>query len=119
MGLTPPANATRNVPFTVPGNVTLRNRGPAGPVLADITFALTGPSDCSISPPPPDIVQNRSLPALTNVFIGRTWTVTCSLPGPHAFGLGVTAVPDPVQAFFDPDTSDNTMQGPGGSTQVN
>lgn len=114
----PPANATRLVPFSVPGNVTLRNRGTATPVLSDITFSLTTPPDCTVSPPSPDVIQDRSLPLDTNVFIGRSWNVTCTLSGPHTFSLQVTAFPDAVQGFFDPDTSDDSLAA-SGSTQVN
>jgi hypothetical protein len=118
VGFTPPATGTAGVGFTVSGNVTVRNLGPSAPVLADITFSFAAPADCTISPASPNIVQNRSLPLNSNVFIGRTWTVTCMQPGPHMFGLTVSAAIDSLQPNHDPDLTNNSMSVPG-STQVN
>jgi hypothetical protein len=54
----------------------------------------------------------------SNVFIGRSWTVTCTLPGPHTFGLTVTAVPDPIQGYADSNMANNSASA-SGSTAVN
>jgi hypothetical protein len=117
VGFSPPATGAVGVPIRVTGNVTVRNFGPTAPVIADITFAVSAPSDCTISPVMPDIVQNRSLPLGQNVFIGRVWMVTCLLPGPHQFDVTVTAAPD-LQGYFDPDTTNDSMSNTG-TTQVN
>jgi hypothetical protein len=100
------------------GNATLRNLGPDGPALGDVSFDLLTPPDCTVSPPSPDIVQNNSLPVNTNVFIGRVWSVTCSQAGSHDFTLQVSVAPDPVQGAFDPDTTNNSASA-GGATILN
>ena len=100
------------------GNTTVRNFGPDGPVLGDVTFVLVAPADCAVSPPSPNVVQDTSLPLNQNVFISRTWTVTCSQAGAHDFTLQVDVVPDPVQGAVDPDMTNNAGSA-SGATQVN
>jgi hypothetical protein len=100
------------------GNATVRNLGPATPVLGDVSFALLAPGDCTVSPPSPALVDNLAMALNTNVFIGRVWTVTCSQAGAHDFTLQVSVTPDPVQAAFDPDTTNNAGSA-SGTTTVN
>jgi hypothetical protein len=116
VGFAPPAAGTVGVGFRVNGNVTLRNTGPFAPVLSDVTFSLTTPPDCTVSPVMPDIVQNRSLPLNSNVFIGRSWTVTCTQAGVHSLGLTVSAAIDALQPNHDPDLSNNVMPAAGSVT---
>ena len=118
VGFTPPATGTADVGFQVNGNVTVRNFGPAAPVVSDVTFSLTAAADCTIFPAMPDIVQNRSLPLNSNVFIGKAWTVHVYGAGLHMFGLTVSAVIDSLQPNHDPDLTNNSMSV-SGSTQVN
>lgn len=113
-----PSTTTAGVPFAVfSAGGTVRNNGTASTVMADTAFTPTIPADC-VATPGAFVVQDRWFPVNTNVFISRSWSVTCSAPGPHAFSMGVNVAIDSTQAFSDPNSANNNGVG-GGSTQVN
>ena len=112
-----PSTTTAGVQFALSAGVTVRNNGTASTVMADTTFTPTIPGDC-LATPGAFVVQDRWFPVNTNVFISRSWSVTCANPGPHAFSMGVNVAIDSTQAFSDPNPANNNGAG-GGSTQVN
>jgi hypothetical protein len=103
-----PDNAVAEVKFTVSGSAELRNQGPVAGVIADVTFALSMPEDCTASTSTTVTVQNTSLAINTNVYIFPRWSVTCAQPGSDLFTLTANVVIDPSQAVVDPDPSNDT-----------
>jgi hypothetical protein len=95
------------VRFNVPGNVTIRNDGPLSSIPADVTFSLTTDAGCLISNG--TVTVNLSgVPMGSDVFVGRTWSVTCSVAGPHTFTLNVLVTVPPTFAGSDPNVANNS-----------
>ena len=103
--------ASAGLPFQLSASALLRNLGGAPSALADTTFTLSAPTDCVFSPAAPAIVQNKNLPLGSDVSITRTWSITCSTPGDHSFGVSVSVGLDPGQALTDPNPANNANFG--------
>jgi hypothetical protein len=114
-----PSTATAGVPFAFfSAGATVRNNGTASTVMADTAFTATIPADCVATPGVSVVVQDKWFPVNMNVFVSKSWSVTCAATGPHVFSMGVSAAIDSTQAFSDPNPANNNGTG-GGSTQVN
>jgi hypothetical protein len=96
--------------FVVQVGTRLMNGGPADVVLVT-TFSFTGPSDCTVFPEGPVVVEDGSLPEGVSVFISRGWLVTCLEPGAHELTANVSVAIDPTEAVSDPDLGNNTKPG--------
>jgi len=107
VGVNSPLSAVAGVRFNVPGNVTIRNDGPLSSIPADVTFSLTTDPGCLISNG--TVTVNLSgVPMGSDVFVGRTWAVTCSVAGPHTFTLNVLVTVPPTFAGSDPNVANNS-----------
>ena len=102
-----PASAQTGVEFVLTAGSTIRNNGPSTPVIVDTTFTPVLPASCSATTGV-KTVQNTSLPLAINVFVSRSWMVTCSEAGPHTFTVNVALAIDPAQPHVDPILTNNT-----------
>jgi hypothetical protein len=105
-----PAGVGTGVQFTVTGGANLRNNGPVTPAIVDTTFSLALPPGCSATTGVLT-VQNTSLALSMNVFVSRSWTVSCSEPGIYLFTVNVDVAIDPGQPYVDPNPGNNTGFG--------
>jgi hypothetical protein len=64
-------------------------------------------------------VQNTTLIANMNVFVSRSWTVTCAAPGIYAFSVNVSVAIDAAQAYVDPNPGNNIGLGRARPTSTN
>jgi hypothetical protein len=112
-----PANATAGIPFQVTGQVSVRNNGPQTPGVVDTTFTPSLPASCAATTGA-ITVQNTIIGVGSTMFISRSWMVTCTVPGPATFDIGVTSLLDAAMPVMDPDLSNNTGSG-SDTTQIN
>lgn len=103
-----PAASSFQQDFAVRVGASLANAGPVDVVLVDTTFSLTVPSDCTVSPEGPVVVEDGSLPEGVSVFITRGWLVTCFEPGAHQFTANVSVAIDPAEGVTDPYLANNS-----------
>lgn len=103
-----PDSATAGAAFPVSGSANVKNLGPLVAVLADVTFVLSMPADCTATSPTTVTFQDKSLPVNTNVYIPPWWSVTCTQPGSHEFTLTASVAIDPSQAVTDPNPGNDT-----------
>ena len=112
-----PASAQTGVEFVLTAGSTIRNNGPSTPVIVDTTFTPVLPASCSATTGV-KTVQNTTLPLAINVFVSRSWMVTCSEAGPHTFTVNVNLAIDAAQPHVDPNLANNTGSA-SSVTQVN
>jgi hypothetical protein len=103
-----PDGAEAGTSFSLRGGARLVNAGPTASVVVDLTFTVSAPPDCDIVPAGPVVVQDVTLPADTNVFVGRSWTVTCWEAGDHTFTVTAVVAIDPLDPATDPDPANNS-----------
>ena len=112
-----PSTGVAGVQFSISVSAVLRNNGPEATVLVDTAFVPTLPADCSATFGAITI-QDSALPLGINVSISRSWMVTCTQPGPHAFTMDAMAAIDPLQPATDPNPGNNSMSA-NDTTQIN
>lgn len=118
VSVTAPASATRLVAFLVTGSASLHDNGPLATVLADVTFTLNLPPDCTASSSTTARVLNRTLNMSVPVAVSRSWNVTCTQGGFHQFIVDASVSFSAGQTASDPNTTNNAGSGTG-TTQVN
>jgi hypothetical protein len=101
-----PASVQSGVEFVLTAGSTIRNNGPSTPVITDTTFTPVLPASCSATTGV-KTVQNTSLALNINVFVSRSWMVTCSEAGTHTFTVNVDLAIDPAQPHVDPNLTNN------------
>jgi hypothetical protein len=101
-----PATAQPGVEFVLTAGSTIRNNGPSTPAIVDTTFTPVLPAFCSATTGV-KTVQNTSLPLAINVFVSRSWMVTCSEAGTHTFTVNVDLAIDAAQPHVDPNLTNN------------
>jgi hypothetical protein len=102
-----PANAQTGIQFVLTAGVTIVNNGPDTPVIVDTTFTPVLPASCSATTGV-KTVQNTTLPLAINVFVSRSWMVTCSQTGPFTFTVNVNVAIDAAQPNVDPVPANNS-----------
>jgi hypothetical protein len=112
-----PSNAGAGVQFVLTSGANIRNTGPVTPAIADTTFSPALPPGCNATTGA-TTVQNTNLPANVNVFVSRSWMVTCSDPGFYTFAVNGTIAIDSSQAIADPNLFNNHGSG-SATTSVN
>ena len=112
-----PADAGAGVQFVVTGGANIRNNGPVTPAIVDTTFTPALPPGCTATTGV-KTAQNTTLPVNVNVFVSRSWMVTCAEAGFYTFTINVNIAIDAGQAIVDPDPSNNLMSG-SDTTNVN
>src|SRR3990172_3988166 len=75
-----PAGAGTGVQFVLTGGANIRNNGPVTPAIVDTTLSPALPPGCAATTGVMT-VQNTTLPANINVFVSRSWMVTCAEGG--------------------------------------
>jgi hypothetical protein len=80
--LSPPSSIPVNQNVNLTLRKTLHNNGPNGPATVNISTQLTGPGDCTATPPS---LPSPSLPVSVNVTVDEVWTVRCSQASTHTF----------------------------------
>jgi hypothetical protein len=101
-----PAGASIGIQFVLTAGATIFNNGPSTPVIVDTTFTPVLPASCT-STTGVKTVQNTTLPIGTNLFVSRSWTVTCSVAGPQTFTVDVSVAIDAAQPYVDPNPANN------------
>lgn len=102
-----PANAQTGIQFVLTAGATIVNNGPDTPVIVDTTFTPVLPASCSATTGV-KTVQNTTLPLAINVFVSRSWMVTCSQTGPFTFTVNVNVAIDSGQPNVDPVPANNS-----------
>jgi hypothetical protein len=102
-----PSNGTAGVPFMITAGSDIFNNGPVTPAIVDTRFTPVLPPSCS-STTGVRTIENTPLAAGMNVFVSRSWMVTCSAPGSHVFGFNVDITIDSSQVFADPNPANNS-----------
>lgn len=105
-----PSGAGAGVQFVLTGGADIRNNGPVTPAIVDTTFTPALPPGCTATTGV-KTAQNTTLPANVNVFISRSWMVTCAEAGFYTFTINVNIGIDGGQAIVDPDPTNNLMSG--------
>lgn len=103
--ISPGGTAPLGVQFVLTAGATILNNGPSTPAIVDTTFTPVLPASCSATTV--KIVQDTTLPLGTNVFVSRSWTVTCSQAGTHTFTVNVSVAIDAAQPYVDPNPANN------------
>jgi|FLYL01.1.fsa_nt_gi hypothetical protein len=111
VSVTAPANAAANVQFQVAGAISTHNNGPNSSFLADVTFQLTLPPDCTATTATTSTAFARTLPLSSQVTVNRTWNVTCAQPGAHQFTLNGSVSPNASETAADPNPANNSGVG--------
>jgi outer membrane biosynthesis protein TonB len=101
-----PAAEQTGVEFVLTAGTTIINNGSAASVIVDTTFTPTLPASCSATTGI-NSVQNTTLPLAINVFVSRSWMVTCSDVGSHTFTVNVSVAIDATQPQIDPILANN------------
>jgi hypothetical protein len=101
-----PANEGTGVQFVLTAGSTIRNNGPATPVIVNTTFTPILPASCSATTGV-KTVQNTTLPLAINVFVSRSWVVTCGQPGSHTFSVNFNVAFASGQPHIDPLPANN------------
>jgi outer membrane biosynthesis protein TonB len=101
-----PAAAQTGVEFVLTVGTTIINNGSAASVIVDTTLTPTLPASCSATTGI-NSVQNTTLPLAINVFVSRSWMVTCSEAGPQTFTVDVDVAIDAAQPHVDPNPANN------------
>src|SRR3989304_4706497 len=81
-----PAGAGTGVQFVLTGGANTRNSGPVTPAIVDTTLSPALPPGCAATTGVMT-VQNTTLPANINVFVRRSWMVTCAEAGFYTFTI--------------------------------
>jgi hypothetical protein len=102
-----PATADSGIQFVLTAGATIVNNGPDTPVIVDTTFTPVLPASCSATTGI-KTVENTTLPLAINVFVSRSWVVTCSEAGPHTFTVNVNVAIDAAQPHVDPVPANNS-----------
>ena len=110
-----PANATIGIAFMMSADISVRNNGPAMPVVVDTTFAPVLPAGCTATTGA-ITVQNTALSGNFITTISRAWNVTCTSPGSRGFTVNGSTTIDPLQPAADPNPANNS--GSGSSSTV-
>jgi len=100
-----PANAGAGIQFVLTAGSTILNNGPVTPVIVHTTFTPILPASCSATTGV-RTVQDTVLPVATNVFVSRSWLVTCD-PGSQTFTVDVSVAIDAAQPYVDPNPANN------------
>ncbi|HLC28950.1 MAG TPA: hypothetical protein VJL07_05845 [Dehalococcoidia bacterium] len=112
-----PAGAGTGVQFVLTGGANIRNNGPVTPAIVDTTLSPALPPGCAATTGVMT-VQNTTLPANINVFVSRSWMVTCAEAGFYTFTINVNIGIDAGQAIVDPNPDNNLGSG-SDTTNVN
>jgi hypothetical protein len=92
------------------------NNGPASSILANATFFLVVPPDCTVLANNPFTVLNRNLPASVSVGMMRSWSVRCTGTGGHNLSANVSVEIAPGQGWTESDPTNNGGSGSGATT---
>jgi hypothetical protein len=108
--LNSPVNAISGASFVMSAAATVRNNGPATPVVVDTTFAPVLPAGCTATTGV-ITVQSTTLIGSLITSISAAWNVTCGAAGPQTFTVNVSTAIDPLQTATDPNLANNSASG--------
>jgi len=92
-------------------DVTVKNNGPDGPAAVTVTTSAVAPADCTVSPA--SRTEQVSLDAGAQTVLEHDFTVHCSQPSTHTFGVEVNVSGAKDPHTVDLDLTNNIAAGSG------